>query len=226
MTNPLRWLLRKLTLYVFEYIHSLPETQRIEILGRPFDIFPQVYNPHYSRLLNFPSSEHLAKHLSVRPGDKILDLGTGIGVQAVFAALGGGQVIATDINPEAGCCAEHNVMLNQVDRCVDVRIGDLFAPVHNEQFDLIIWLPPSFFADPVHLYQWGWMCGSSGDVLDRFCNEVQQYLKAGGRVQFSCVDRNRQFILSRLKEKGFQWRLMAPPLKRFPLETVTLYEAW
>lgn len=226
MVNPLRWLLRKTTLYVFEYVHTRPGTREVMILGRPFVVYPGVYNPYYSRLLWFPSSEHLARHLTPAPDDKVLDMGTGIGVQAVFAALQARRVVATDINPVAVRCAAHNVELNGVANVVEVCHGNLFAPVKGERFDLIVWLPSSFFADPVETYQYSWMCGAQGEELDRFCCELDTHLCPGGRLQVSCVDRNREFILSRLEEHDFCWQMVGTPLRRFPLETVTLYEAW
>lgn len=225
MVNPLRWLFRKLTLVVFNYIHTRLGVRRINILGRPFDVYPQVYNPGFSKLLNFPTTEHLAKYIVVKEGEKVLDMGTGIGVQAVIAALKGGDVVATDIFPTAIDCTIHNAKLNLVDSKIDVRQGDLFKPIAGESFDLIIWLAPSFFSSPAHPYQSGWMCGANGEVLHRFCDEVDNYLNTGGRILFSCVDRNRTFILEHLKCNKFHCKLIAPPKKRFPLETITIYEA-
>lgn len=226
MPTLFRRLLRRATLYSFEYIHTRTGTRQVTILGRRFVVYPGVYNPGYSRLIWFPSSQHMAQHLVTGPDDEVLDMGTGIGVQAVFAALRAHRVVATDINPAAVRCAAHNAELNGVAGVVDVRHGDLFAPVRDEQFDLIAWLPSSFFADPVHPYQYGWMCGTHGEALQRFCREVSAHLRPGGRLLVSCVDRNRPLILSQLRASRFCWRLVGAPLRRFPLETVTLYEVW
>lgn len=225
MVNPLRWLFRKLTLVVFNYIHTRSGVQSIDIMGRRFDVYPRVYNPKFSRFLSFPTTEHLARHIVVKQGEKVLDMGTGIGVQAIIAALKGADVIAIDVFPTAIDCANHNAILNLVDSRIDVRLGDLFEPILTETFDLIIWLAPSFFSNPAHPFQSGWMCGTNGDVLRRFCEGVDKYLNVGGRILFSCVDRNRKFILENLKGKGFHCKLVAPPKKRFPLETITVYEA-
>lgn len=225
MPNPFRWLFRKLTLVVFNYIHTRSVVQRIQVLGRPFDVYLQVYNPGFSKFLHFPTTEHLAKFITLKKGESVLDMGTGIGVQAVIAALKGGDVTATDIFPTSVACTKHNAKLNNVNTKIDVRCGDLFKPIAGEHFDLIIWLPPSFFSNPVYLYQSGWMCGVKGEVLQRFCEEADSYLNKGGRILFSCVDRNRTFILEHLKKNAFHCRLIAPPKRRFPLETITIYEA-
>lgn len=221
----MRRLLTQLSLPVFDYIHTRDDVREIEILGRPFRVYPGVYNPRFSRLLSFPSSEHLASHLDVPRDAKVLDMGTGIGVQAVFAAQNADQVIATDINPVAVSCAACNAELNGVGERVEVRRGDLFEPVREERFDLIVWLPPSFPIDPALLRHHGWMCGADGKVLHRFCNRVRHHLRPGGRILFSCVDRNRDFILSRLRKKGFACRRLGRRLRRFPLNSVTVHEA-
>lgn len=223
--NPLRRLMTRLTLPVFEFIHTRPEARRIEILGRPFEVFPGVYNPRFSRWLWFPSSEHLALHLGVRPGERVLDVGTGIGVQAIMAALRGGRAVATDINPQAVACTARNAALNGVSKAVQTLEGDLFEPVRGARFDRIAWLPPSFPKDPVRPRHHGWMCGVEGQVLDRFCRQAGDFLRPEGRIRFSCVDRNRDFILSRLKAAGFLCRQIGRPYRRFPFVTVTLHEA-
>jgi len=224
-TNPMRYIFRKLTFVVFRYIHTRKATRRISINGRPFDVYPHVFNPKYSKFLNFEASEYLAEHLTVYPGEKVLDMGTGIGVQAVFAALSGGNVIATDIYDGAVECARHNVALNRLEKKIEVRHGDLFQPVASDKFDLIIWLTPSFFSEPEDSYQYGWMCGKDGHVLGDFFDNISNYLTDNGRIIFSCVDRSRKFIQYSLKKNGFFYNEIAPPKNRFPLETITLYEA-
>src|SRR5439155_22646484 len=44
------------------------------------------------------------------PGARVLDVGTGSGLLAIFAARYAEQVIATDINPEAVRCAQVNLL--------------------------------------------------------------------------------------------------------------------
>ena len=50
-------------------------------------------------------------------------------------------VIAVDIGARAAAMARANARLNDA-RCVEVRCGDLYAPVRGERFDLIIANPP------------------------------------------------------------------------------------
>ncbi len=52
------------------------------------------------------------------------------------------RVVAVDINPAAVRCAQINALLNQLEQRIEVRRGDLFAPVAGERFDLVLFNPP------------------------------------------------------------------------------------
>jgi ribosomal protein L11 methyltransferase len=62
----------------------------------------------------------------VKPGHRLLDLGTGSGILAIAAArLGAGHVDALDINPEAAALAQKSVMINSVMDVVEVNVGSI-----------------------------------------------------------------------------------------------------
>ncbi|HEV2093264.1 MAG TPA: 50S ribosomal protein L11 methyltransferase [Rubrobacter sp.] len=62
----------------------------------------------------------------VRPGDRVLDLGTGSGILAVAAArLGAGEVLALDIDADAVAVARETVSLNGLAGAVQVRQGGI-----------------------------------------------------------------------------------------------------
>jgi len=67
---------------------------------------------------------------------RALDVGTGNGAQALFAARHSDHVVATDVNPRALAFTALNAALNGLDN-VETRLGSLFAPVAGEKFDLI-----------------------------------------------------------------------------------------
>ncbi len=97
------------------YIRKLDEVgdHKTTVMGVEFDVARGVFSPEYSLC-----SHLLAQWTSIAPGESVLDVGTGCGVQAILAARrGAGYVVATDINHEALRNAErnakkHNVTIN------------------------------------------------------------------------------------------------------------------
>jgi carbamoyltransferase len=113
-------------------------------------------------------------------GRCVLDLCTGSGVQGLIAAATAEQVVGVDVNPRAVALAGMNAILNGVGN-IEVRWGDLFAPVRGEHFDLIIANPP-FVPAPRRgpSYHSG---GPRGDrVLRRVVSGLPDHLADGGRA--------------------------------------------
>src|SRR5580704_5686959 len=95
--------------------------------GVPFMVTPSVFNPKVPRTGRFFASQLDARLVSAET--EVLDMGTGSGVCAVFAARHARRVVAVDINPAAVRCTGINALLNRLEHRIDVRLGDLFAPV-------------------------------------------------------------------------------------------------
>ena len=81
--------------------------------GVPFLVTPSVFNPKVPRTGEFFASQ-IDSQLVHRDAE-VLDMGTGSGVCAVFAAQHAKQVVAVDINPAAVRCAVINTLLNNLD---------------------------------------------------------------------------------------------------------------
>ncbi len=143
--------------------------------GRPFVILPQVFNPAL-----FEASTFLARTLNsitLAPETRVLDLGTGSGLNAIVAAQRTRCVTASDINPEAVRCARINALLNCVEARIEIFEGDLFAPLGERRFDVIAFNPPFFRGQPADRLDQAWR---SIDVLERFAAEVHAHLTLNG----------------------------------------------
>jgi release factor glutamine methyltransferase len=147
--------------------------ERIQDLS--FLVTPSVFNPKVPRTGEFLAS--LLDANLVGHEDDVLDMGTGSGVGAVFAAKYARSVVAVDINPAAVRCAGINSLINGVEDRVDLRHGDLFAPVQGEKFDLILFNPPFVRGAPADDRDRAWR---SSDVAERFAAGLREHLKPRG----------------------------------------------
>jgi HemK-related putative methylase len=155
--------------------HRYDDFRLERVRGVPFLVTPSVFNPKIPRTGEFLSSVLDANRID--SSDEVLDMGTGSGVCAVFAARRAARVVAVDINPAAVRCAGINAMLNGLDGKVEVRHSDLFASVAHEQFDLILFNPPFLRGAPKDDRDRAWR---SPDVAERFAGELRAHLKPGG----------------------------------------------
>ena len=119
------------------------------------------------------------------PVERVLDLGTGCGIQALHASRHSRRVTATDTSERALDLAAVNAALNEV--ALDLRQGSLFEPVQaGERFDLVVSNPPFVItprtdAVPTYEYRDGGMPGDS--LVQRLVGGVGEVLAPGGVAQ-------------------------------------------
>lgn len=124
----------------------------------------------------------LAGLIPTSPVEVVLDLGTGCGIQALHAARHATRVVATDLSARALALAALTLALNGVSS-VELRRGDLYAPVAGERFDRIISNPPFVITPrvegvPVYEYRDG---GRVGDALvEEVIRGAAEHLVPGG----------------------------------------------
>jgi release factor glutamine methyltransferase len=183
-----------------------------EFWGLPFHVEPSVLVPR-------PDTETVIEVARAARPDRaaacrILDLCTGSGVIAISLAreFPAAQVVATELSPEAAALARRNAARNAVAERVEVRDGDLFAPVAGERFDLIAANPP-YIASPViatlaaevrrepRLALDG---GADGLVFyDRICGAARDHLVAGGAIVLEHGFDQADAVRARLAAAGF-----------------------
>lgn len=131
----------------------------------------EVYKPR-------EDTENLIKNLEVDQEDRVLDIGTGCGIIALYVAGKCKKVVGVDKNVKAIGIARKNAKMNGVDN-VEFRVSDLFENV-SDKFDLIIFNPPYL---PVENESEIWSGGKTGrEVIKRFVNRVGNHLKGSGKI--------------------------------------------
>jgi len=194
---------------------------RIErVLDLPIVVLPSVANPKVLRTGAFFASR-IDSRLVAADAD-VLDLGTGTGVCALFAARHARRVVAVDINPEAVRCAAVNALLNSLDSRLELRQGDLFAPVADRRFDLVLFNPPFIVGAPRDARDAAWR---SSDLPRRFAAGLAAHLKPGGcaLVLLSSFGDACPHYETELRASGFRLELYAR--RRYINETVTILRA-
>jgi len=122
----------------------------------------------------------------VKPGDIVIDVGTGSGVLSIGAALlGAGKVIALDLDPIAVKAATENVKLNDVDKIVEVHEGNLLDKVETREADIVV-------------------ANILAEVIVTFTDDAYAVLKPGGTFITSGIIRaKKEEVKSALEKSGF-----------------------
>ncbi|MEL7977211.1 methyltransferase [Isoptericola sp. F-RaC21] len=140
------------------------------------------------------ASTTLAQVTARTPVGRVLDLGTGCGIQALHAARHSRHVVATDLSRRALGFARFNVALNTPAAEVELRQGSMLEPVAGESFDLVVSNPPfvitphagaagAAVAEALGDYEYR-DGGRSGDDLVRdLVRDVADVLAPGGVAQ-------------------------------------------
>ena len=187
--------------------------------GSPEEALERFPNTRLLRTGAFFASVIAAEKLGA--GGDVLDLGTGSGICAVFAARQARRVVAVDINRMAVRCATLNARLNQVEERIDCRHGDLFEPVAGERFDAVFFNPPFIAGQPANAQDHAWR---SMDLAARFSAGLRTHLAPGGRAYLllsTFGDACASFV-HQLAQGGYSLQSFA--MRRFINERVTVLE--
>ena len=160
------------------------------------------------------------RHLNARRGERMLEIGAGFGLAAVLAARAGAHVVATDVAPAAVETVRLNAALNGV--TVDARLGDCYAPVAGERFQLVCSNPPQMPTPPGRERDDAAAAADNGgidgwEVLDRIIAGAPAHLAPGGRLVFSIVAvLGRKTAFAKIEAAGLVPAVVASETQAFP----------
>ena len=154
-----------------------------------------------------------------RPCDQMLELCGGTGLAALRASAFARKSWTADITARATACADFNIRLNGLTNVKAVE-GDLYEPVGDETFDLIVAHPPYvpaltenklIFRD----------AGQDGEQITRRIIEgAPRYLRPGGRLYCLCQATDRKGALLETRVRG----MLGEAEAEFDVVLVTMQE--
>jgi ribosomal protein L11 methyltransferase len=122
---------------------------------------------------------------TVKPGDTVIDVGTGSGVLSIAAAqLGASKINAYDLDPVAVQVAKENIELNKAEDIVTVSQNDLLKNI-TEPADLIV-------------------ANILAEIILRFVDDAYNLVKPGGYfITSGIIKQKKQDVKSALTSAGF-----------------------
>ena len=193
--------------------HRVRMTQVADAEALLADIEPVTFAederlPYWAEL--WPSavalSHYLVRHLDLR-GRRVLELGCGLGLVSVVAALQGARVLCTDHEEAALTFARRNARGNAC-RGVRFRLVDWCRPALRRRYDCIL------AADVVY----------EARSFTPLTVLLQRYLARGGMAVIAEPGRiNAAPFFSRLKERGFAYRRFTQRVQWEGAHRVSIY---
>jgi len=176
-------------------IQPIQVTDRIVIkpTWQEYTLFPQQIVLTIDPKMAFGTGYHETTRLCLKlieqhlkPGDRLLDIGTGTGILAIAAAkLGAKLAVGVDSDEWSYVNALENVRLNHVENCVRIMHGEL-SSVGEKHFDMIT-------------------ANIQRNIIEQLLNEMKKRLtKSGMMILSGLLLQDKEPIGQRLSALGFE----------------------
>jgi len=157
----------------------------------------------------------LQKYVKKYAEGKVLDIGTGSGIQAKTALQKGLKVIAADINPEAVIYARK--------KGINTVLSDLFSNLHGK-FDTIIFNPP-YLPEDKYEDEESKIATTGGkkghEIIERFLRDAKNHLSKNGIILI--VSSNLTGDIERIFKKcGYSYEVLER--KKIFFEILSVYK--
>ncbi|MBK8921757.1 MAG: methyltransferase [Saprospirales bacterium] len=175
----MRWMYRRCWLPIYRRLalHYIRRERRFRFGGLRLTIPPGVFHPGV-----FFSTPIFLRYLETidLQDKKILDIGTGSGVMALFAARKGARAAALDIHPLAVETARRNAATLQLQ--LAVWQSDLFDALPAQQFDYVLINPPYYPRTPETDAERAFFAGENLEYFEKLFHQLPDYIHAGSRI--------------------------------------------
>ena len=152
-------------------------TGRVHLGDMEVEVFDGVYPPSEDTLLLMDAVQGQCR-------GRALELCAGTGAVGLSIADRVDSVVAVDLNPLAVRNTVINYRVNGAGGKPDAVAGDLFSPIGEQEFDIILMNPP-YLPEQGEAEDIAWSGGAEGrQVIDRFIMEVGRFLAPCGRAFF------------------------------------------
>lgn len=157
------------------YYYRKPRPYRYK--GIKVQVHPEVFPPHLTIstkiFLDYIAFFHFKQK-------KVLELGCGCGIIALYAKKKEAIVTATDINKTALSYLEKAALANNLP--VECVYSDLFDNLKGRAFDFIIINPPYYPKHPENIKQQAWFCGTDFQYFHKLFLQLPDFSTPTNRI--------------------------------------------
>lgn len=171
------------------HLHAPPseEVRLNEVVSLHVQIRSGVTRPMSSKAL----ARWLWEHQAYYRDQRVLDVGTGSGLQGLTCLLGGAsEAVLSDVTDSAIECAGDNLRTSGLGSRGRVVRSDLFDAMKSEEgeFSLIVFAQPFFAGHPIPEYEFTRGMLDPGDLLVCFFAGARRFLRPSGRMVLMAWD--------------------------------------